>query len=128
MRTRFFRYPSFVPVIFLLLLLYTCGGSPNEVYYLPEILPTEEAIKETLSSDSQLALLHEKAKSKHQSLEEWKESERSFVTEKDINVYWPIEKRNYLLRSKIPMPLTAYVIRFELELCGVGCSTKQESS
>lgn len=93
MRTRFFRYPLFVPVIFLLLLLYTCGGSPNEVYYLPEILPTEEAIKETLSSDSQLALLHEKAKSKHQSLEEWKESERSFVTEKDINVYWPIEKK-----------------------------------
>ncbi|WP_244241697.1 thioredoxin domain-containing protein [Leptospira jelokensis] len=95
-RIRFYLYPLSVSFILLLLFLITCGGSPKEVYELPEFLPSEEMVKETLSSDSHLALLREKAKTMGLTLEEWKESEKSVVTDKDINFYWPTEKKKLI--------------------------------
>ncbi|TGK52754.1 oxidoreductase [Leptospira bouyouniensis] len=81
-----------IPLFFF---LFSCGGSPTETLYLPESLPSEDTIKETLSSDTHLSLLNEKATSLGKTLQEWKEWEKSLVTDKEINTYWQTEKKQF---------------------------------
>nr|WP_232420624.1 thioredoxin domain-containing protein [Leptospira vanthielii] len=61
--------------------------------YLPENLPSEETVKHSLSSDSNLSILNTHAQLQKKTLTEWKEWERSNVSEKEINLYWQKEKK-----------------------------------
>ncbi|TGM52109.1 oxidoreductase [Leptospira biflexa] len=89
-----------VQLIIMIFLYLSCGGSSFESNYLPESLPSEDSIKETLSSDVHLSQLNEKAHSLGKNLQEWKESEKSLVSDQEINTYWQREKVR--LRNSIP--------------------------
>ncbi|WP_322113285.1 thioredoxin domain-containing protein [Leptospira kanakyensis] len=80
-------------VIVFFFQLFSCGENPKQDRFLPETLPSEEVVKLSLSSDSNLAKLREVANIKGQTLTEWKESERSFVTDQEISKYWSVEKK-----------------------------------
>ncbi|MBL0956397.1 MAG: thioredoxin domain-containing protein [Leptospira sp.] len=88
-----------VPIVILFYFFFSCSEPLPENRYLPESLPSEESIKETLSSEIHLNQLNEKAKSLGITLHEWKETERKLVSETDINHYWGSEKKQ--LRSSI---------------------------
>ncbi|TGK93063.1 thioredoxin domain-containing protein [Leptospira levettii] len=88
-----------VPIVILCFYFFSCSETISENRYLPESLPSEELIKETLSSEIHLNQLNEKAKSLGYTLQEWKETEKKLVSEMDINRYWGSEKKQ--LRSSI---------------------------
>ncbi|MDZ4727742.1 MAG: thioredoxin domain-containing protein [Leptospira sp.] len=79
-------------LIFLLLsiqfIFVDCHSSKTEAVYLPEVLPTEESIKITLSSDSSLAAIKNKAVEMNKSLEVWKDEEKRNVSDSEIQIYW----------------------------------------
>lgn len=83
--------------LFIFILFISCAGNPAENLYLPDNLPSEATIKETLSSDSSLAKLNSYARILGKTLTEWKESERSLVTEKEISSFWQKEKKSLTL-------------------------------
>ncbi|WP_165782505.1 thioredoxin domain-containing protein [Leptospira meyeri] len=83
-----------VPLLLFILFFLSCGETTQEDPFLPESLPSQEIIKHTLSSDSDLAKLNKKALEQGKTLTEWREWERSLVTDKDIGKYWPSERKS----------------------------------
>lgn len=84
---------SFAIYFFFLLFFVSCTENSSEVSYLPEKLPSEETIKETLSSNLNLAKLNAQTKLLGKSLAVWKDEEKKLVSEKEINLYWQKEKK-----------------------------------
>lgn len=89
-----------IPLLIFLLLTFFCSGTSDESRYLPDSLPSEESLKETLANEDHLRVLNEKASSLGFSLQKWKDSEKQFVTDREINVYWNSEKKQ--LRTNFP--------------------------
>lgn len=88
-----------MPIVILFFFIFSCSEPLSENRYLPESLPSEESIKETLSSEIHMNQLNEKAKTLGITLQEWKETEKKLVSELDINHYWSSEKHQ--LRSSM---------------------------
>lgn len=93
------RRISNVPLVILFFFIFSCSEPISENRYQPESLPSEESIKETLSSEIYMNQLNEKAKNLGFTLQEWKETEKKLVSELDINHYWSSEKKQ--LRSSL---------------------------
>jgi len=89
-----------VPILSFLIFLFSCQNTATEEFFLPDILPTEEEVKYSLSSDEYLVRLRAIAKSKQLTLEEWKEGERAKVKESEISRYWQAE------RKKLPLEIS----------------------
>lgn len=83
-----------VPLLLLILFFLSCGENARQDAFLPESLPSEETIKRSLSSDSHLAKLNEEARHQGKTLTEWKEWERSQVTDKEIGKFWSKERKS----------------------------------
>ncbi|EOQ98430.1 thioredoxin [Leptospira wolbachii serovar Codice str. CDC] len=83
-----------MPVLLFILFFFSCGETAKQNPFLPESLPTEDAVKRSLSSDVYLVKLNEVARLQGKTLPEWKEWERSKVTDKDIGKYWPSERKS----------------------------------
>lgn len=80
---------------FLLLFVFvSCGEVAKQDSFLPENLPSEEIVKLYLSSDSYLEKLNVHARTLGRTLPEWKDWERSQVTDKEISKYWPKERKS----------------------------------
>ncbi|PJZ44891.1 thioredoxin domain-containing protein [Leptospira brenneri] len=83
-----------LPFLLMVLFFFSCGEPVTEDRFLPDSLPTEEVVKDSLSADSYLRKLQEAAKLEGKTLSEWKESERGQVSDQEITKYWQMERKS----------------------------------
>ncbi len=80
-------------VLFFLFLL-SCESETQAPKFLPDNLPSEEVIKQVLSSDKNMTKLRNRAMEKQVTLEEWKKLVRQEVTDPEISRYSALERKS----------------------------------
>lgn len=81
--------------LLFLLLLFSCDSETQPPKFLPDKLPSEDAIKQALSSDKNMTKLRNLAMEKGVTLDEWKKLVRQEVAETEISRYSALERKSF---------------------------------